>query len=95
MYKNRNHSSENAYRFCFQSHLYEGEFYGGHRSIDSLQQFILSQIKARPEEITHNLWNEQGLRKEQWLLLLCPGDNKVCPEFNSIIKLTATFVNKK
>lgn len=63
--------------------------------MDSLQPFILSQVKARPEEITHSLWNEQGLRKKQWLLLLCPGDNTVCPEFNSIIKLTATFVSKK
>lgn len=87
--------AENANRFCFQSHLYENEFYEGRRSLETLQQFILSQVKARPEEIVQSTWNEQGLRKKQWLLILCPEDSIVSPELDSIIKLTATFVSKK
>lgn len=61
------------------AHLHEGEQYRSSRSLEDLEDFILSKISSGIREITPSSWLDQ--QNEHWLIILCPnaglclGDN--------------------
>ncbi|KAJ8970385.1 hypothetical protein NQ314_001253, partial [Rhamnusium bicolor] len=72
-----------------ESHMYEGEKYIGDRTVEALQEFVLSKLKVDIQEISSENWDT--LNKVQWLLFLCGDSNVNCPERVTMIKLAASL----
>nr|XP_023014480.1 dnaJ homolog subfamily C member 10-like [Leptinotarsa decemlineata] len=72
-------------------HLYEGLKYTGDRSVEALQDFVLSKLSVKIEEITIDQWENIEFRKQQRLLFLCPEGNTNCPETRTMLKLAASL----
>ncbi|CAH1183258.1 unnamed protein product [Phaedon cochleariae] len=95
---------EDDYNLCYQlsiesyptllyyekeSHLYEGIKYVGDRSVEALEEYVLSNLQVDIEQITTEKWGQ--VETEQWLLFLCPDESSNCPEKKTMIKLAASL----
>ncbi|XP_018569443.1 dnaJ homolog subfamily C member 10-like [Anoplophora glabripennis] len=74
-----------------ESHVYEGERYRGDRSVEALEDFVLSKIKVDIEEISSSDWENLDFDRKQWLLFLCGDNNVNCPERKTMTKLAASL----
>ncbi|XP_066146223.1 dnaJ homolog subfamily C member 10-like [Euwallacea fornicatus] len=72
-----------------EAHLYDGERYRGSKTVEAMQEFILSKILIKIKKLTSPDW--ESFKKEQWLLFLCCDDNPNCPGTDTIKKLAATL----
>lgn len=75
-----------------QDHMYEGEFFRGSRTVESLQNFVLSNLNPEIDIIDNTKWHDNKYKETNWLLFLCGHSEHICPERQSILKLTAMLV---
>lgn len=68
----------------------DGEKYRGPKTLEAMQQFILSKILDNVKSVKAEQWDE--LKTQQWVLFLCGNDNVKCPEMDTIKKVAATLV---
>lgn len=78
------------FQLKFQAHIYDGEKYRGPKTLEALEEYILSKVHVNLEEIDQNSWAR--LKQKQWVLFLCSPDNYNCPEKDTITKIAATLV---
>lgn len=71
--------------------MYDGVRYKGDRSVEALEDFVLSKIKVDIKDISSKDW-ESFDDKQQWLLFLCGDDNVNCPERKTMKKLAVSLV---
>ncbi|XP_050310725.1 dnaJ homolog subfamily C member 10-like [Anthonomus grandis grandis] len=72
-----------------EAHLQDGERYRGPKTLEALQQYVLSKVEVKIEEIDAQKW--ENLKRQQWVLFLCPQDNVNCPEKDTIKKTAAAL----
>lgn len=69
----------------------DGEKYRGPKTLEAMQEFILSKTLVNVKSIKAEQWDE--LKSQQWVLFLCGNDNNAnCPEMDTIKKVAATLV---
>lgn len=73
--------------------MYEGEHYGGKRTVEQMQNFVLKKLSPTVEIISREQWEDQKFNKKEWLLFLCGDSDDICPEHNSILKLSEMLVS--
>ncbi|XP_018335053.1 dnaJ homolog subfamily C member 10-like [Agrilus planipennis] len=71
--------------------LFDGQFYNGKRTLEDLEDFVISKLTADVVPIQDEIWDSDEFKKQPWLLLLCPPNNPNCPERNSQIKLATSL----
>lgn len=69
----------------------DGEKYRGPKTLEAMQEFILSKILVNVKSIKAEQWDE--LKTKQWVLFLCGNDNANCPEMDTIKKVAAALVS--
>ncbi|KAJ8922000.1 hypothetical protein NQ315_008638 [Exocentrus adspersus] len=74
-----------------EAHLFEGERYRGDRTVEALEDFVLSKIRVDIKEISSIDWENSEFDQHQWLLFLCGENNVNCPEKRTMIKLAASL----
>ncbi|CAG9826607.1 unnamed protein product [Diabrotica balteata] len=67
-------------------HLYEGLEYRGDRTLEALEEHVLSKLDVNLPDISSGNWTELDTGNVPWLLFLC-GDNQDCPEKKPMLKL--------
>ncbi|KAJ8942244.1 hypothetical protein NQ318_003091 [Aromia moschata] len=74
-----------------KSHLFEGQRYIGDRSVEALQEFVLSKIKVSINQISAPEWKNDKFKQHNRLLFLCCDNHVNCPEEDTKIKLSASL----
>lgn len=72
--------------------MYEGEQFRGDKTVDELQEFVLSKLRTQIKTITLENWVEDYLNKETQLLFLCPDVSTICPESTTRLKVATALV---
>ncbi|KAG5887580.1 hypothetical protein JTB14_009988 [Gonioctena quinquepunctata] len=72
-------------------HLYEGLKYTGERTVEAIEEYVLSKLTVEIEEITSENWEHKQFENQQRLLFLCSDENINCPERKTILKLAASL----
>ncbi|XP_019762900.2 dnaJ homolog subfamily C member 10 isoform X1 [Dendroctonus ponderosae] len=72
-----------------EAHIYDGEKFRGSKTLEALEEYILSKVHVNIEDIDQNNW--PLLKQKQWVLFLCSNDNYNCPEKDTITKISATL----
>ncbi|KAK9752946.1 Thioredoxin [Popillia japonica] len=75
-----------------QAHLFEGEYYRGSRSLEDLEDFVLSKLDVNIINVGSQLWNDDIFKRQNLLVFLCSESNAaLCLEDKTQKKLTASL----
>lgn len=72
-------------------HLYEGIKYTGDRTVEALEEFVVSKLDVNVLDVTSKNWDTFRTENSKWLLFLCAVDNSNCPEERTILKLSSSL----
>ncbi|CAH1105266.1 unnamed protein product [Psylliodes chrysocephalus] len=73
-------------------HLYEGIKYTGDRTVEALEDFVLSKVDGNILIVSSANWENLQSENDRWLLFLCNDDNPNCPSEKNMLKLSASLV---
>lgn len=71
--------------------MFQREKYDGERSVDDMQNFVLSRLKVTVVKVDEEVWkHDRG--SSSWLLILCQADDGSCLDAENSLKLAAILV---